>query len=70
MWKVFIVICALGNPCVIMEEDPIQHYTDYDKCMQVAEKKHDMIKASFSVYGFHVENTEFSCVKVDNLTNS
>ncbi len=70
MWKVFIVICALGNPCVMMEEDPIQHYTDYDRCMIVAEKKHDMIKDSFSIYGFQVESTEFSCVKVDNLTSS
>ena len=55
---------------MIMEEDPMQHYTDYDKCMQVAEMKHNMIKESFSVYGFQVEKTEFSCVKVDNLTNS
>ena len=23
MWKVVLMICALGNPCVIFEEDPI-----------------------------------------------
>ena len=24
MWKVIIVVCALGNPCIVMEEDPVE----------------------------------------------
>ena len=26
MWKVIIIICTLGNPCVVMEEDPVKLY--------------------------------------------
>ena len=59
MWKVIIIVCTLGNPCVIMEEDPIKHYQDYNECMKVAEIKHNELVDSFSLYGFVVENSEF-----------
>ena len=61
MWKAIIIVCALGYPCVIMEEDPIKHYKDYNECMKVAEIKHNELVDSFSLYGFVVENSEFSC---------
>jgi hypothetical protein len=48
MWKAIIIVCALGNPCVIMEEDPIKHYQDYNECMKVAEIKHNELVDSFS----------------------
>ena len=40
MWKVVIVICALGNPCTVFEQDPMQYYHDKQSCIVVSESKH------------------------------
>ena len=64
MWKVVIIVCALGNPCVIFEEDPIKYYQDKEPCMVVAEKKHNEITVGFLNYGYYVEYSEFKCESV------
>ena len=61
MWKVIIVVCALGNPCMIMQEDPMRYYSTKSECMANASVKHDLIVESYGVYGYHVENSEFTC---------
>jgi hypothetical protein len=66
MWKAIIIVCALGNPCVIMEEDPMKYYQNYNDCMKVAQKKHERVLESFSVYGYQIDSSEFKCLK-DNL---
>ncbi len=63
MWKVIVVFCALGNPCIVFEEDPIKYYKNYDKCMETAKAKHDTLTDSFSLYGYSVEKSEFKCVQ-------
>jgi len=70
MWKVVIVVCALGNPCVVMEEDPMKYYNYKSECMANASAKHSLIVESYSKYGYQVEKSDFTCEKVDNLTNS
>jgi len=64
MWKVIIVVCALGNPCVVMEEDPMRHYKSKSECMANASAKHSLIVDSYSVYGYQVEKSKFDCVQV------
>lgn len=61
MWKVIVIICALGNPCVIFEEDPVKYYQDYNECMQVAKNKHETLTESFGNYGYSIESSEFKC---------
>jgi len=70
MWKVVVVMCALGNPCMIMEEDPMKYYNYKSECMANASAKHSLIVESYSIYGYQVEKSDFTCEKVDNLTNS
>ena len=70
MWKVVIIVCALGNPCIVMEEDPMRYYSSKSDCMANASTKHSLIVDSYSVYGYTVEKSEFDCVMNDNLTNS
>ena len=70
MWKVIIVVCALGNPCIVMQEDPIKHYTSKSECMANASAKHSLIVESYKIYGYSVDKSDFTCEKVDNLTNS
>ena len=70
MWKAIIIVCALGNPCVIMQEDPMRHYSSKSECMANASVKHSQIVEAYPIYGFQVEKSNFDCVKVDGLTNS
>ena len=70
MWKAIIIVCALGNPCMIMEEDPMKHYSSKSECMANASAKHSLIVYSYSVYGYIVDKSSFTCEKVDGLTNS
>jgi N-acetyl-anhydromuramyl-L-alanine amidase AmpD len=67
MWKVIIVVCTLGNPCVVMQEDPIRFYDNKSECMANASTKHSRILESFSVYGYEIEKSDFTCEKVDNI---
>ena len=67
MWKVVIIVCALGNPCIIMEEDPIRHYNSKSECMANASTKHDLIVDSYSIYGYQIEKSEFTCEQDPNV---
>ena len=58
MWKVILIICTLGNPCVIMEEDPIKTYKSKDDCLAVAQEKEADIINTFSQYGYAVTDNE------------
>ena len=63
MWKVIVVICALGNPCVVMQQAPMEYYHDKNKCMEVAESKHEQLLVGFFEYGYYVESSAFNCIK-------
>ena len=64
MWKVVIVICAVGNPCVMMEEDPMKYYQNKNSCMTVSEAKHTELLEGFAQYGYYVESSSFDCKRV------
>ncbi len=70
MWKVVVVMCALGNPCMIMEEDPMKYYTTKSECMANASAKHNLLLDAYSTYGYIVDESTFTCEKVAGLTNS
>ena len=70
MWKVIIVVCALGSPWMVMEEDPMRYYSTKSECMANASAKHSLIVESYSVYGYTVEKSTFDCGQVAGLTNS
>ena len=66
MWKVVVIICALGNPCVVFEQDPMVYYKDYNDCIKVAQEKHDLLGQSMLMYGYTVESSEFKCIQDPN----
>tara|TARA_B100001113_G_scaffold43979_1_gene31091 strand:+ start:148 stop:360 length:213 start_codon:yes stop_codon:yes gene_type:complete len=70
MWKVIVVVCALGNPCVVMEEDPMKYYSSKSECMANASAKHSLIVESYSLYGYTVEKSDFTCEMKPGVTNS
>ena len=70
MWKVIVVVCALGNPCVVTEEDPMKYYSSKSECMANASAKHSLIVESYSLYGYTVEKSDFTCEMKPGVTNS
>ena len=70
MWKVVIIVCALGNPCIIMEEDPMRYYSSKSECMANASSKHKLIVESYAVYGYNVEESRFDCVVNKEVSSS
>ncbi len=69
MWKAIIVVCALGNPCMVMEEDPMRYYNNKSECMANASAKHSLIVDSYSIYGYTVERSDFTCELITNSTS-
>ena len=61
MWKVVVIVCALGWPCVIFEEEPKKYYQAEIPCIIVAEKKHKRLVEGFINYGYYIEYSQFKC---------
>ena len=66
MWKVIIIVCTLGNPCVVMEEDPVNFYNTKSECMANASVKFSEVTTSFQNYGFQIESANFECEQDTN----
>ena len=66
MWKVIIIVCTLGNPCVVMEEDPVKFYSTKSECMANASVKTSDITTSFQDYGFQITSANFDCEQDNN----
>ncbi len=67
MWKVIIIVCTLGNPCMVMQEDPLRYYNNKSECMANASTKHDRIIESFSTMGYKTEKSDFTCELVTDM---
>ena len=61
MWKVMIIICTLGNPCTIFEQDPVMYYETEAECMAVAQKKEALLLGSFLDLGHTITISDARC---------
>ena len=61
MWKVMIIICTLGNPCTIFEQDPVTYHKTEAECMAVAQKKEALLLGSFLDLGHTISISEARC---------
>ena len=64
MWKVLVVICTLGNPCTLFEEDPVKFYATEDQCVVQAEKKARSLVETFKTFGYYIDSEAHSCLYV------
>jgi hypothetical protein len=64
MWKVLVVICTLGNPCTLFEEDPIKWYRTEAECLMAADVKAKSMMQTFVEYGYYVDSEAHSCLYV------
>ena len=70
MWKVLVVICALGNPCVMFEEDPMKFYKSETECMIASDIKARAMVQTYINYGYYVESEAHSCQLVVNQSEA
>ena len=61
MWKVVVIICALGNPCMVFQEDPVKHYNDQNECLVVAAEKERLLIEAHKKFGYAVEKHTHTC---------
>ena len=61
MWKVMVIICTLGNPCTVFEQDPVVYHETEAECMAVAQKKEALLLGSFIDIGYIIELSEARC---------
>ena len=66
MCKVVIIVCALGNPCIVMEEDPMRYYSSKSECMANGSVKTSDITTGFQDYGFQIVSANFDCEQDNN----
>ena len=64
MWKVLVVICTLGNPCTLFEEDPVKWYNTEAKCLEMADVKAMNMVQTFKDYGYLIDSEAHSCLYV------
>ena len=61
MWKVMVIICTLGNPCTMFQQDPVMYYETEAECMVVAQKKEALLLGSFMDIGYVIETSQSKC---------
>ena len=65
MWKVMVVICALGNTCQMFEEIGPKFYATEKECMAKAEIKARAMVKTFTQFGYHVDSEAYACQYVE-----
>ena len=61
MWKVMVIICTLGNPCSIFEQDPVVYHKTEAECMVVAREKEALLLGSFMEIGYIIVTSQSKC---------
>ena len=61
MWKVMVIICTLGNPCSVFQQDPVVYHKTEAECMVVAREKEALLLGSFMEIGYIIETSEARC---------
>jgi len=61
MWKIMVIICTLGNPCSIFQEDPMAYYKIEAECIAVARKKEALLLGSFMDLGHTISSSVAQC---------
>jgi len=60
-----IIICTLGNPCSVFEQDPVVYHNTKAECIVVAQEKEALLLGSFMAIGHIIETSETRC---DNIS--
>jgi len=61
MFKVIVIICALGNPCTVFQQDPVKYHDTMDDCMTVAAEKERALLEGMRNAGYIIEKNGHTC---------
>jgi len=61
MFKVVVIICALGNPCTVFQQERMKYYDTMDECMTVAAEKERALLDGMRNVGFIIEKNGHTC---------
>jgi hypothetical protein len=61
MWKVMVIICTLGNPCIVFEQDPVVYHKTEAECMVVAQEKEALLLGGLMEHGHTISSSEARC---------
>ena len=67
MFKIVLVICTLGNPCVQFQEDTHRTYATQDQCLDRAEIKYQQVTQTLQANGFVMADSGYYCVQDDTI---
>ena len=56
-----VIICTLGNPCSVFQQDPVVYHETEAECMAVAQKKEALLLGSFMDLGYVIETSQSRC---------
>ena len=56
-----VIICTLGNPCSVFQEDPVVYYKTQAECVAVAQTKEALLTGSFMDIGFTINSSIARC---------
>jgi hypothetical protein len=67
MFKMIVVICTLGNPCVQFVEDQHRVYATQNQCLDRAEIKYQQVTQTLQDNGFVMAESGYYCVRDDSI---
>ena len=56
-----VIICTLGNPCTVFQQDPVVYHKTEAECMVVAREKEALLLGSFMEIGYIIETSQSKC---------
>ena len=56
-----VIICTLGNPCTVFQQDPVVYHNTEAECMAVAREKEALLLGSFMDMGYTISSSEAKC---------
>ena len=65
MFKIVVIVCLIGIPCQILEQQPMVHYSTMEECQDVALKKMQEVKTGFEAQNFVVAEIQSYCETVE-----
>ena len=61
MFRIAIILCLIGIPCQILEQDPMVLYSTMEECREVAEAKMQEVKTGFEAQSQRATNAQQHC---------
>ena len=63
MWKMLIIICAVGGQCLPFHEETNQIYSNQEECLALAEDKAEIMMSEAMQMRIPLSSIEGTCIE-------